>query len=173
MSPTADPFAETLIALCEGDVEFVVVGVGGINFYARDASELVVTGDIDVLLRRDAGALRSALAALGRIGFTFEAGREPFLDVDDELVLTRVCEVGASILAVNEEGVRVDLMTSMTGFRFDDLNADATMFRIRDTAVRVGSLEKLLRSKELSARPKDLEFLRMFATRLGDEGGER
>ena len=59
MSTIADPFAETLIALCEADVAFVVVGVGGINFYARDASELVVTGDIDVLVRRDAPTLRS------------------------------------------------------------------------------------------------------------------
>ncbi len=169
MSATADPFAETLIALCEGGVEFVVVGVGGINFYARDAAELVVTGDIDVLLRRDAGTLRAALAALARVGFTFEAGREPFLDLDDDLILTRVCEVGASILARNEEGVRVDLMTSMTGFGFEDLSADAATFEIRGIAVRVGSLAKLLRSKELSGRSKDVEFLRMFAARLTDE----
>ena len=44
--------------------------------------------------------------------------------------------------------------------------ADATTFQIRHVAVRVGSLEKLLRSKELSGRPKDVEFLRMFAARL-------
>jgi hypothetical protein len=35
--------------------------------------------------------------------------------------------------------------------------------------VRVGALEKLLRSKELSGRPKDVEFLRMFAARMADE----
>jgi hypothetical protein len=61
-------------------------------------------------VRRGAPTLRSALAALGRIGFSFEAGRELFVDVDDDLVLTRVCEVGASILAVNEEGVDLEFL---------------------------------------------------------------
>jgi hypothetical protein len=35
--------------------------------------------------------------------------------------------------------------------------------------VRVGRLEKLLRSKERSGRPKDLEFLRAFEARAADE----
>jgi hypothetical protein len=34
--------------------------------------------------------------------------------------------------------------------------------------IKVGRLSKLLRSKEVSGRPKDLEFLRIYRAALGD-----
>jgi hypothetical protein len=168
----ADPFASALVALVEAGVEFVVVGVGGVNFYARDASQVVVTADLDLLLPRRADALRPALAALAAAGFSFEAGGEPFLDVEDEAVLANVARAGDSLVARSEEGAHVDLMLSMTGFAFGDLAVDAVPFRVGDLDVRVGRLEKLLRSKELSGRPKDVEFLRMYAARVAEERGE-
>jgi hypothetical protein len=61
-------------------------------------------------------------------------------------------------------------MLSITGFRYADLAADAIPFRVSATEVRVGRLGKLLRSKELCGRPKDVEFLRSFAARAEEEG---
>ena len=84
MSPIADPLLDAIVLLARAGIEFVVVGVQGINFYARDAADAVVTQDVDVFLPRRAEA-------------------------------------------------------------------------------------KLLRSKELAGRPKDVEFLRMFAARLRPE----
>jgi hypothetical protein len=57
-------------------------------------------------------------------------------------------------------------MLSGAGLGWDDLEIDAVVFRIADADVRVGRLEKLLRSKELSGREKDLEFLRLYSARL-------
>ena len=62
-------------------------------------------------------------ARVAGAGFSFQAGRESFLDIDDE-------------------------------------------------AVRVGRLEKLLRAKELAGRPKDVEFLRLYAARLRELAAE-
>ena len=56
-------------------------------------------------------------------------------------------------------------MISMSGFDFEGLAEDAVSFRISGTDVKVGRLEKLLRSKELSGRPKDVAFLTMFKAR--------
>lgn len=167
-----DPFVGALVALARAGVEFIVVGVGGVNFYARDASQVLVTADLDLLLPRRANALRSALAALAAAGFSFEAGGEPFLDRGDDAVLANVARAGASLVARSEDGAHLDLMLSMTGFEFEDLAADAVSFRVGDLEVKVGRLEKLLRSKELSGRAKDLEFLRLYATRLDDDSGE-
>jgi hypothetical protein len=61
-------------------------------------------------------------------------------------------------------------MTSMAGFSYEEIAADATPFRVSEVEVRVGSLEKLLRSKERSGRPKDVEFLRAFTARQPKEG---
>jgi len=165
VSPAASPFREALAALARAGVDFVLVGVGGINFYARDASEVVRTVDLDVLIRRRVEALRAALEALGAAGFAFEAGGAPFLDAADESVLARIVESGANLAAVGR-GARIDLMLSMTGFGFEELATDAERFRLGDVEVSVGRLEKLLRSKELAGRAKDREFLRLFAARL-------
>jgi hypothetical protein len=148
-----------------------VVGVTGINFYALDPSHVVRTEDVDVLLAPRIEVLRTALAALTGVGFSFRAGREPFLDVDDEAILGYLAR-GATIEARDETGAQLDLMTSGLGLRFDDLTSDAVSFRLGDIEVHVGRLEKLLRAKELAARPKDIEFLRLYAARLREQAGE-
>ena len=63
-------------------------------------------------------------------------------------------------------------MTSISGFRYSELAADATPFEVAGAEVRVGRLEKLLASKQASGRPKDLEFLRAFEARQADDGEE-
>lgn len=170
MSVAASPLLDALATLARAGVDFVVVGVGGINFYARDASETVVTADVDVFVRPRIEPLRSALAALHQTGFSFQAGGEPFLDFDDVEILANLIRSGANVTAENEAGARVDLMLSGEGLAYDDLAADAVRFRLGDVEVRVGRLEKLLRSKELAGRPKDIAFLHLFAARL--RGGD-
>ena len=163
-------FLEALAELVRAGVPFVVVGVGGINFYARDPADAVVTEDLDLLLARDSGSLRLALRVLGAIGFAFEAGGDPFLDVDDETSLEAAVRAGTRITARHEGGTTLDLMLSGAGLSWNEIAADAACFRIGDVEVRVGRLERLLRAKRMAGRPKDLEFLRMFAARFQDPG---
>lgn len=173
VSEAASPFRAALEALAGAGVDFVLIGVGAINFYARDASGVVQTADLDVLLARRVEALRRALDALRTAGFAFEAGGEPFVDADDDAVLGRIVQTGANLAAVNA-GARIDLMLSLTGFTYEQMAADAERFRVAGVEVAVGRLEKLLRSKEASGREKDREFLRLFAARLRDEAdGDR
>ena len=105
------------------------------------------------------------------LGYAFESRGEPFVDLDDSEVLARVVANGATLTAVHPEDGQIDLMTSMAGFAYADLDADATRFRVADVEVRVGRLEKLLRSKERSGRPKDIEFLRAYEARVEDDAG--
>lgn len=150
----------------------MVVGVGGINFYARDASEVTATEDLDVVLEPRVDALRAALAVLDGLGFEFSAGSEPFLDVRDDAILGNVVRAGACIRARNASGAALDLMLSGLGLSWTDLNRDAVSFRIGDVQLRVGKLERLLRAKDLAGRPKDIAFLRLFAARLADDERE-
>ena len=165
-------FLAALVALARARVEFILVGVGGINFYAADASQSVETRDLDALLEPRVEVLRAALAALAGASFTFRAGREPFLDIADEVVLRNLLARGATVTALDETGAQLDLMTSGSGLDFDDLAADAVTFRLGEVEVRVGRLEKLLRAKERAGRPKDVEFLRLYAARLREQAGE-
>jgi hypothetical protein len=152
-------------------VEFVIVGVGGINFYARDPTRAFSTLDLDVLLAPEPGNLRQALQALSGYGFSFEAGGEPFLDLDDDETLTNIVRVGANLTARHADGAQLDLMLSIRGFSYSDLATDARAFAVGEVEIRVGQLEKLLRSKELTDRPKDREFLRQFEAQVAEDDG--
>lgn len=169
MTESASGFAQALSALIEAGVDFVIVGVGGINFYARTPAQAYATLDLDALLPPAAENLARALRVLAELGYVFEAGGEPFVDANDPVTLARIVERGASLAAIHSDGTELDLMTSISGFRFSELAEDATPFEIAGVEVRVGRLEKLLRSKQASGRPKDLEFLRSFEARPADD----
>jgi len=166
VSAAASGFLSALAALARSGVDCVVVGVGGINFYARDPSEAVATLDLDVLLRPDPRVLRAALSALGGLGFSFAAGGEPFVGLDDEAALAAVVRHQAIITARDAEGTQIDLMLAITGGRYADLVSDAVAFSLGDVTVRVGRLERLLRAKQAAGRAKDREFLRAFRARF-------
>ena len=163
-------FLDALTALVRASVPFVVVGVGGINFYAADPADAVVTEDLDLLLARDPASLRLALRVLAELGFAFEAGGEPFLDLDDESALGAAVRAGACVTARHGSGTTLDLMLSGAGLVWDEVAPDAAVFLIWQVEVRVGRLERLLRAKRMAGRPKDLEFLRLFAARFHDPG---
>lgn len=168
MSSLADPFVRALATLAEARVDFIIVGVGGINFFAKDPSEAVATRDLDILVRPAPEVLGTALSAFDRAGFYFEAGGEPFVDIADPDALAGVVGAGATVAIRSDDGAEIDLMLSMSGFDFEGLAEDAVTFRVSGTEVKVGRLEKLLRSKELSGRPKDIAFLTMFKARNQD-----
>lgn len=134
MSPDVRGFARALAALARGGVEFVVVGVGGINFYARTPAQAFAT-----------------------------------LDFDDDAILRRVVERGANVSAIHPEAGQIDLLTSVAGFDYAALDADATGFDVAGTRIRVGRLEKLLASKAASGRAKDRAFLAAFEASRAEE----
>lgn len=162
----ADPAALAFDALRRARVEFVIVGMSGINAFASDPGDAFVTRDIDCLLRRDLDNLGRALVALRAAGFSFKANAEPFLDVEDETILANVVRQGATIQATHANAMPLDLMLSMAGFSYAEMASDAVAFEIGGIEIRVGRLQKLLHAKELAGRPKDLEFLRLFAARF-------
>jgi hypothetical protein len=169
VSPTTSGFVQGVVALTRAGVEFVLVGVGGINFYARDGAQAFATLDLDLLLAPSRENLRCALEVLSAGGLTFESGGEPFHDRNDETILERIVALGGCITALHEDGAQLDLMLSVRGFSYSELAVDARTFTVASSQVRVGRLEKLLRSKELSDRPKDREFLRYFESHASDE----
>ena len=103
------------------------------------------------------------------MGYEFEAGGEPLVDLDDDEVLSGVIRNGATLSARHEAEGQINLLLSISGFSFSQLAGDATVFRVAGVEVCVGGLEKLLRSKAASGRPKDLEFLRAFEARARDD----
>ena len=156
---------EILVLLRRAGLEFVIVGVGGINFYARDPSEAFATMDLDLMVPPRPEVLRRFFEVLGEAGFTFEAGGEPFVDVEHRTSIEAVIRSGANLRALDDDGNQLDLMFSMAGADYGEISVDAVAFEVSGERILVGRLEKLLRSKELSDRPKDRAFLEAFRAR--------
>lgn len=159
------PYVDALLALSRAKVDFVIVGVTGINFFARDASVAFVTQDLDVLLRPDPANLREAFRALKATGFRFEAGGEPFLDIDDDPILRNVIAMASNIVARALDDGRMDLMLALHDFPYALVSDEAVPFRFEDVTLRVAALERLLESKRRAGREKDLRFLEAFEAR--------
>jgi hypothetical protein len=169
LSNRGSGFLRALAALSDAGVTYVIVGVGGINFYARTAAAAYVTLDVDALLEPSTENLRSALRVLAELGYAFEAGDEPFIDLEDRSSLETIVRNGAALTARHPGAGEVDLLLSVAGYTFSELASDAVEFLVAGTRVRVGTLEKLLESKRASGRPKDLEFLRAFEARASED----
>lgn len=147
----------------------VIVGVGGINFYARTPADAFATLALDALLAPSIENLKSAFSVLSGLGYEFEAGDESFIDLDDRLVLRRVLENGATLSAIHRDHGEIDLLTSISGSDYQSLFLDSATFEVAGMPVNVARLEKLLRSKEASGRPKDIAFLNAFQARAFED----
>jgi len=125
------------------EVDYVVVGAHALAYHGAPR----FTGDLDVLVRPDnANALR-VLAALdefgfGSLGLTAEDFTEP----------GRVVQLGVA-------PVRIDIITSLTGVSWDEVQAGRTTGAFADQTVHYLGKQQLVRNKRALGRKKDIADL--------------
>ena len=166
-----DVYLEAIRAFNRKRVAHLVIGVSGINYYAADPSQLVMTADFDVLLKPEAANVRKAVAVMRRLDFTVSAGGKAVKDLDEKGARALIAE-GRTLACANFYGNLIELLLAVSGFDYEELDRDAIVFRAGPTRIRVGRLEKLLRMKEIAARPKDILFLEKYRLLLEGCGGE-
>lgn len=155
---SADPWAALFDGFNKAGVDYVVIGMSGINYYARSAMETFGTQDYDLFLRPVVANAAKALEVLRDLGYEMVSGGKRVLEKD----LSRIVKEKQTVLAVNPEGVTFELLFAISGFVFHQLAADAAIFRTGETLIRVGRLQKLLASKKAADRPKDRLFLKRY-----------
>jgi hypothetical protein len=152
-----DPYAEVCKRFEDQRIRYLIVGVFGINFYARQAGQIITTADCDVLLPAGLAILRKALQTLKAMGFVFEAGGEP-MPALDPAILKGVLRARAVVCAERPDA-RIDICTQIAGAEFEGLWRRHREFVVEGTIIRVGPLQALVKSKRLADRPKDRLFL--------------
>ena len=144
-------FALTIQALCDAEVEFVVVGglAGSIHGAAR------ISYDIGVCYARNVVNFRRLVAALAPFhprprGFPEEL---PF--IWDETTLRN-----GSLFTLRTDMGDIDLLGEVSGLgTFDDLKGISGEVEAYGRRFLVLRLEPLIQAKRASGRPKDLEGL--------------
>jgi hypothetical protein len=162
-----DP-AEALRVLERHGVEYVVVGA----LAAAAAGAPVVTGDLDITPARDSANLERLAAALRDLDVRLRTAADPEggpFPVDAQML------AGTELWTLTTRAGELDVVFEPSGTRgFDDLRRDASRLELADgVRVLVASLADVVRSKEASARAKDvaqLPLLRQTLERVRERG---
>ncbi len=161
-----DSLARLAQALHANRVRFVVIGVWGVNYYARSGGTLFTTQDQDLFLPLDPENLLRAWQSCDGIGLSLWAGDERLDSPRDLQLAGAVVERGAGTTATDDEGLQIDLALVMAGFDFERVWSSRRTFLVDDVEIPVARLTDIVNSKAKAGREKDRLFLATHAEAL-------
>lgn len=138
--PLNRDFVEMLSALCDGHVEFLVVGAHAMAAHGYPRA----TGDLDIWVNPTAENARRAWRALAAFGAPLDALTE------QDLVSPEV------VFQIGVVPARIDVITQIDGVDFAAAWKQKSSARVGGIEIPVLSREHLLQNKRATGRPKDL-----------------
>lgn len=154
-----EPFEALLAALNAASVRYVLIGVGGANYYALSGSTSFVTKDRDLFLPPDPQNALKAWAGCEGLGLDLWCGSEPLDRPRDLFLGQRIIERRALVRAADGRGLEVDLTLVMAGFEFETVWRTRRLFKAEGVEIPVARLRHIIDSKAAAGRPKDRLFL--------------
>ena len=166
-----DTLEAIFATLDAADVRYLVVGGVAVNAHGYQR----LTQDLDLVVQLERGNLLRALAALEQLGYrpSLPAPAEKFADPEQrrEWIDTRNLEV-FSLISENHRETTIDLF-AREPFDFDAEYEAAMAAPMKDgLEVRFLRLSSLIRMKEATGRPRDLDdadHLRQIQQLLGSD----
>lgn len=155
-----------LTNLTEAQVRFVMIGVGGANYYAMHGGLTFTTRDRDLFLPSDPQNERRAWEVCEQSRLQLWSGDEPLGQPLDDYLARKVVEQRALVTATGEAGLVVDLTLVMAGFEFDTVWAEHRTFVVDGVEIPVARLAHIVESKRIANREKDRLFLTTHAEAL-------
>lgn len=136
-------YKELFASLNSQNVNYVIVGAYAMAFHGRPR----FTGDIDILVQPNTDNAHRIIRALEEFGFSF-----PNLTANDFTAPDNVIQLGVP-------PVRIDLLTSITGVEWSQIDDHKIPGMYGDIHVWFISREDLIQNKRASGRSKDLADL--------------
>ena len=139
--PLLNPdFRDMLSALCDEDVEFLLVGA-----YALAAHGLPrATGDMDIWVRCSSENAERIYRALQRFG-------APLFDLT-----IKDLQVAGTVFQIGLAPRRIDILTSIDGVLFADAWSHRKVIELEGLTVPAIGRAHLIQNKKATGRPKDL-----------------
>lgn len=158
-------YTAILARLGRKKVEYLLIGVSGINFYADGPGSMIATQDVDILLKPVAGNMLAALKVFEAAGYRLESNGEPLVGIDGWLA-ERILERRAVVTAVKDDAFRVDMVTDGGGIPFQEWKKSVRVFEIEGVSVPVGDLSQLVQAKHNAGREKDKKFMALYGVQI-------
>lgn len=153
-----DPYAEVLAEFNREAVKYVVIGMSGINYYASKAQETFTTQDFDIFVKPTIENVKKFVPIFEKLNYSLTAGKERL----KESSIKKIVRDKKTILATDPYGITFELILSVSGYTFSQMEKDATIFNVKTIPIKVAKLSKLLMSKKIAGREKDLLFLKRY-----------
>lgn len=171
-----NPYHELLRELNRAGVEYIVIGVSGINYFAKDARQILSTADYDLFLKPTPENVARAWKAFRKRDYAVavRAGnRTRILRRVKPAAGRRLVEGRRTLVALGPYQLIVEGLLEVSGFTFDEMKRRAIWMKDRELRFRflVGHLEDLLESKRQANRDKDRLFLARYRRLLLEEKG--
>lgn len=160
-----DPYAELLDKFNRGGVKYVVVGMSGINYYASEAKETFATQDFDIFIKPTIENVRKAISIFRKLDYSLIVNKSTLEDSS----IKKTVRQKSTILASDPYGIAIELILAVSGYTFNEMERDATIFSVQKIPIKVAKLKKLLQSKKLAGRKKDKLFLKRFELLLKEK----
>jgi hypothetical protein len=160
-----DPYTVVCERFNQQSIRYVVVGMSAINYYAQDSREIFSTQDFDIFIKPTIENVKKAVQALKGINYSLAVGTSEFQD----RMLKETVRDKRTILAVDPYGISIELILAVSGFVFNEMEKDASIFLVGKTPIKVAKLAKLLESKRQADRKKDRIFLKRFDALLAEK----
>lgn len=156
-----DTYTEIIKAFNHNKVTYIVIGVSGINYYAKDAHNLIMTADYDIFLKPEVENVTKAIKILKEKGFTI-VNKEKTIRRISKKEIEKIVRKKLNLTCENFYGNMIDLCLEVSGFSFEELDKRSKSFKAGRISIRVGQLRDLLKTKEIATRPKDRLFLEKY-----------
>ena len=132
-------YEEFLSLFNKHKVKYCIIGAFAVAFYAKPR----YTKDIDILVESSKENAQKILKVLEEFGFKD-------LSISQEDLTT-----GGNILQLGYEPLRIDLLTKLEGFLFEDIWKNKMVGEYGSEKVYFIGLDDLIRNKKQSNRPTD------------------
>ncbi len=146
-------------------IKYILIGVYAIDYYVRDPAQGFHTMDCDIVVEPTPENLLTVFKTLEKMGYGFEANKEPLIGIDSWLV-NKIIEHRAVVTARKQNEMPIDIVLSGGRFLFKEWDKDKRIFSVEGVKVPVGNLSRLIRAKEHSNREKDRKFLELYKIHL-------
>lgn len=163
----ADPYLTAIKEFDRAKVEYLVIGVSGINYYAKDNRQVIMTADYDIFLKPETGNVRESLRVMQSLEYTILIGDRIRKNFSDKTIRGIIKERN-TIVCENPEHNLIELCLEVSGYLFEKLSQNAHFFKVGKDKIRVADLKDLLRMKMIANREKDRIFLQKYAAILSE-----
>lgn len=156
-----DLYLEVLRKFNKKKVQYIVVGVSGINYYAKNARNIMMTSDFDIFVNPEFENVKKAVRILKSLKFDVFVKENKIGRLSEDKI-QNIIKNRVTVVGKHYYGHIVELCLAVSGFSFPEMESRAITFRAGRTKIRVGHLSDILKTKKIANRPKDRLFLEKF-----------